>query len=74
MLRIIDLLNQKNHFLEKFYTLNENEILNFASGIFDNLESFYQSREKILELIKYIIMKISNFQTQQKNFSQKSEG
>jgi hypothetical protein len=54
MIRIIELVNQKNHFLEKFYSLNENELINFAQGEFDNLESFYSSREKILEMIKYI--------------------
>lgn len=54
MLRIITLLTQKNHYLEKFYSLNEKEILNFADDNFDNLEYFYQSREKILELIKYL--------------------
>jgi hypothetical protein len=54
MLRIITLLNQKNHYLEKFYSLNEGEILNFSKGIFENLESFYQTREKILDMIKYL--------------------
>jgi hypothetical protein len=52
MLRIINLLNQKNHFLEKFYTINETELLNFSQGNFDNLEHFYQSREKILSIIR----------------------
>ncbi len=54
MLRIITLLNQKNHYLEKFYSMNEVEILNFSQGIFDNLETFYKNRESILEMIKYL--------------------
>lgn len=54
MSRIINLINQKNHYLEKFYSANESEILNFVAGDFSNLESFYQNREKILEMIKYI--------------------
>ena len=54
MLRIIDLINHKNHFLEKFYSLNETELLNFIKGNFDNLEKFYETREKILENIRYI--------------------
>ncbi len=54
MLRIITLLNQKNHYLEKFYTANEDAIIAFAKGDFSTLESFYQAREKILETIKYI--------------------
>jgi len=54
MLRIINLLNQKNHYLEKFYSLNETELLNFTQGCFDHLESFYQMRDKILDIIRYI--------------------
>jgi hypothetical protein len=54
MLRIIDLLQEKNHYLEKFYSLNETEITNFSHGNFDNLETFYNTRERILEIIKYL--------------------
>lgn len=54
MTRIITLLDEKNHFLEKFYALNERELENFLKGNFDQLESFYDSREKILEIIKYL--------------------
>ncbi len=54
MTRIITLLNEKNHYLEKFYSLNERELKNFLVSNFDGLEVFYQSREKILEIIKYI--------------------
>jgi hypothetical protein len=52
--RIISLLNEKNHYLEKFYSLNEVELANFAQGMFDNLQSFYQTREKILDVLKYV--------------------
>ena len=61
MLRIITLLNQKNHYLEKFYSLNETEIIHFSAGYFDNLDSFYQTREKILEMIKYLDGEIDKF-------------
>jgi len=54
MTRIISLLNEKNHYLEKFYALNEVELVNFAQGQFENLESFYQTRERILEVLKYV--------------------
>lgn len=54
MNRIITLLNEKNHYLEKFYSLNEVELVNFAQGQFDNLESFYQTRERILDVLKYV--------------------
>jgi len=67
MLRIIDLLNHKNHYLEKFYSLNETELLNFVEGNFANLESFYQDREKILEMIRYIDCEIDVEQKKDQN-------
>jgi hypothetical protein len=51
---IINLLKDKNYHLQKFYQLNENELVNFADNCFDNLEVFYQSRETILDLIRCI--------------------
>lgn len=54
MSRIITLLNEKNHYLEKFYALNEKELNHFAQGNFGNIESFYQMREGILEVLQYI--------------------
>lgn len=58
MLRIVTLLQQKNHYLEKFYALNEQETENFKVGRFDSLEDFYQTRENILQMIKYIDQQI----------------
>lgn len=54
MENIIKLLKDKNYHLQKFYQLNEVELLNFAEGDFDNLEVFYQARETILDLIRCI--------------------
>ena len=51
---IINLLKDKNYHLQKFYQLNETELLNFAEDNFDNLETFYQARETILDLIRCI--------------------
>lgn len=48
---IIQLLKEKNQHLEKFFELNEQEMLSFNDGNFDNLEVFYQSRETLLEII-----------------------
>ncbi len=62
MKRIIALLNEKNHYLEKFYALNEVELTNFAQGQFDNLEHFYQTRERILDVLKYVDAKIERAQ------------
>lgn len=62
MNRIITLLNEKNHYLEKFYSLNETELANFAQGQFDNLEHFYQTREHILGVLKYVDAQIAKVQ------------
>lgn len=53
-MRVIQLLQEKNHYLEKFYSLNETELMNFAQANFDGLEDFYQTRERILEMLGYI--------------------
>lgn len=54
MQRVVELLKQKNHFLEKFCALTEQEIKKFFDGNFESLEYFYQTREDILKMIKYI--------------------
>ena len=41
MIRLIQFLNEKNHFLEKFFTLNESQIARLEAGKFDDLELFY---------------------------------
>lgn len=64
MNRIITLMNEKNHYLEKFYSLNEVELVNFAQGQFDNLEHFYQTRERILDVLKYVDAQIDKAQTE----------
>ena len=56
--RLITLVYEKNHYLEKFYSLNEKELVNFLTGNFENLEGFYQSREQILEMIRYVDLQI----------------
>lgn len=60
MERTITLLNEKNHYLEKFYSLNETELPQFREGNFENLEKFYRTREQILEVIKYIDAQMMN--------------
>lgn len=54
MKRIVTLLNQKNHYLEKFYSWNETHLKNFVLGNFDQIEPFYENRERMLEMIRYI--------------------
>ncbi len=57
---LLDLMERKNSFLEKFYTINEAELLNFSADDFGNLESFYQCRENILRLIGRIDEQMDN--------------
>jgi hypothetical protein len=54
MNRVNQLLNQKNHYLENFYSLNEAELISFSENNFTNLENFYSQREEILKIIQYI--------------------
>jgi len=54
MERIITLLKEKNHYLEKFRDLNEKELRRFEAGNFENIEGFYETRDNILDLIKLI--------------------
>lgn len=73
MLRVINLLQEKNHYLEKFYSLNETEIINFAQGNFDNLETFYHTREKILEIIKYIDSQFQQAQNSSEDMNERRQ-
>jgi hypothetical protein len=54
MERVIALLKEKNDYLEKFYAVNEHELINFTAGDFENVEIFYQTRDKFLDLIRCI--------------------
>lgn len=54
MIRLIQFLSEKNHFLEKFYALNEKQISLLESGQFDEIEKFYNQREDLLKILKYI--------------------
>jgi hypothetical protein len=52
--RVLDLLQKKNHYLEKFLLISEAELINFESGDFNNLQEFYDCRDKILNIVKHI--------------------
>ena len=62
MNRTIQLMNEKIHFLEKFFSLNEKQIVRLESGLFDQIESFYNQRENLLKIIKYIDAEINKYQ------------
>lgn len=53
-MRLIQLLEQKNHFLEKLLSLNELQAALLKAGEIDTLDEFYLRREKIIDTIGYI--------------------
>lgn len=58
-MKTVQLLNEKNHFLEKFYSLNEKQLVQLSASQFENVEHFYNQREDILKIIKYIDSELS---------------
>jgi hypothetical protein len=58
-MKTVQLLNEKNHFLEKFYSLNEKQLVQLSASKFENVEFFYNQREDILKIIKYIDSELS---------------
>lgn len=73
MFRIISLLQEKNHYLEKFYSLNETELLNFSIGNFETLENFYNTRERLLEIIRYLDGQLEEENSDKEDLSQVSQ-
>lgn len=65
MIRTVQLLNEKNHFLEKFMSLNEKQIARLEKGHFDQVEIFYNQREDLIKIIKYIDSEINKAQIAQ---------
>ncbi|MAE73414.1 MAG: hypothetical protein CL675_04915 [Bdellovibrionaceae bacterium] len=61
MQRIVDLLNEKNDYLFKFYRLNEEQITSLSEGRFDHLDEFYNAREVLLELVSHVDARIEDF-------------
>ena len=62
MNRVLQLMGEKNHFLEKFMSLNEKQITRLESGYYDQIEKFYNQREDLLKIIKYIDSETNNAQ------------
>ena len=66
-MRLIQFLNEKNHFLEKFCSLNEKQISLLEGGQFDEIERFYNQREDLLKILKYIDAEIYKAHMSQKD-------
>jgi hypothetical protein len=69
MIRLVQLMTEKNHFLEKFYTLNEQQIIKLESGHFDEIESFYNKREDMINILKYIDSEVTKAHMQHKDIN-----
>lgn len=69
MIRLVQLMTEKNHFLEKFYTLNEHQIARLESGHYDEIEAFYNKREDLINIIKYIDSEINKAHLQHKDIN-----
>jgi hypothetical protein len=67
VIRLIQFLNEKNHFLEKFYSINEKQISLLEAGHFDEIENFYNQRENLLKILKYIDSEIHRSHMAQKD-------
>jgi hypothetical protein len=51
---IINLLIEKNECLEKFFTINSEQLDFIVKGNYDGLDSFYKAREGLLEIIERV--------------------
>ena len=59
MSKIIELLKEKNFYLEKFLDESRSERLSFKARHFENLENLYKMREQILANIQSIDQRIN---------------
>lgn len=69
MIRLVQLITEKNHFLEKFYTLNEQQIVKLESGHYEDIEPFYNKREDMINILKYIDSEINKAHLQHKEIN-----
>lgn len=64
---VLELLVEKKHFLNEFNKINLQGLSQFQNNNFDNIEVFYNSREKLLEIIQYIDQKIDKLPSDKLN-------
>ncbi len=56
---ILNLVQHKNHFLEKFYELNHDQIKMLEKSDLEGLDQFHQAREKLLVIVQEVDEKIA---------------
>lgn len=69
MIRLVQLITEKNHFLEKFYTLNEQQIIKLETGHYEEIEIFYNKREDLINILKYIDSEVNKAHQQHKDIN-----
>ncbi len=60
MSQISNLLSEKNEYLDKFYALNSAELVRILDGDFENLDTFYNARDCILNMINSVDKRIND--------------
>ncbi|MFK8138284.1 MAG: flagellar protein FliT [Bdellovibrionales bacterium] len=51
MERLVEFMNERNNYLDRYFKLNAREIELFAENNFDSIDAFYETRSAILEVI-----------------------
>jgi nucleosome binding factor SPN SPT16 subunit len=67
MEEVLQYLEMKNHYYEKFYTVTQKFLDQIARNDWTNLDFFVDSRERILNIIRSFDAKISNAVDRAKN-------
>ena len=69
MIRIIQLMTEKNHFLEKFNSINDRQIVKLEAKNYEDIENFYNARENLIKIIKYLDKEIYKAHQQHKELN-----
>jgi hypothetical protein len=54
MEHVLKLIQERNSYLRKFYTINKAELFRLGEGDFTRLEFFYKNRENLLDMISHM--------------------
>lgn len=50
----------RNHYFDKYYSLNQREIKKFEAGDFSGIDSLYENRQAILEIVTVIEQRMND--------------
>lgn len=54
MEHVLRVIQERNSYLRKFYTINKAELFRLSEGDFTRLEFFYKNRENLLDMISHL--------------------